>query len=185
MATKIWPLMPVAPLVVDRGRRSARRLKVDTIDLYQVHQANPFVPDGTTMNGMRQLQRDGVIRHVGVSNYSLDRWKRAEWAFGAPVVSNQVEYSLAARSPDRDLVPFAAASDRLIIAYSPPLAAASLLVLVHDGLRDPTPSWDRDTVRTGPLAELHDVERALRLRPVRGRCRLATRNRSPSFADPP
>ena len=42
VATKIWPLMPVAPLVVDRGRRSARRLKVDTIDLYQVHQANPF-----------------------------------------------------------------------------------------------------------------------------------------------
>ena len=55
VATKIWPLMPVAPLVVDRGRRSARRLKIDTIDLYQVHQANPFVPDGTTMDGMRRL----------------------------------------------------------------------------------------------------------------------------------
>ena len=83
VATKIWPLMPVAPLVVDRGRRSARRLKVDTIDLYQVHQANPFVPDGTTMNGMRQLQRDGVIRQVGVSNYSLDRSKRAKGAWCA------------------------------------------------------------------------------------------------------
>ena len=40
-------------------------------------------------------------------------------ALGSPVVSNQVEYSLAQRSPDQDLVPFAAASDRLIIAYSP------------------------------------------------------------------
>src|SRR3954447_8927081 len=77
VATKIWPLMPVAPVVVDRGRRSARRLQIDTIDLYQVHQANPFVPDGTTMGGMRRLQRDGVVRHVGVSNYSLDRWNRA------------------------------------------------------------------------------------------------------------
>ena len=111
--------MPIAPMVADRGRRSARRLKIDTIDLYQVHQANPFVPDGTTMDGMRQLQRDGVIRHVGVSNYSLDRWKRAERALGSPVVSNQIEYSLAQRSPDQDLVPFAATSDRLIIAYSP------------------------------------------------------------------
>ena len=119
VATKIWPLVPVAPVVADRGRRSARRLKVDTIDLYQVHQANPFVPDGTTMDGMRQLQRDGLIRHVGVSNYSLDRWKRAEHALGSPVVSNQIEYSLAQRGPDQDLVPFAATNDRLIIAYSP------------------------------------------------------------------
>ena len=55
------------------------------------------------MNGMRQLQRDGVIRQVGVSNYSLDRWS-ARTALGAPVVSNQVEYSLAERSPHRDLV---------------------------------------------------------------------------------
>src|SRR4051812_27302655 len=51
VATKIWPLLPVAPVVADRARRSARRLKIDTIDLYQVHQANPFVPDGTTMDG--------------------------------------------------------------------------------------------------------------------------------------
>lgn len=119
VATKIWPLMPVAPVVVDRGRRSARRLNIETIDLYQVHQANPFVPDASTMQGMRQLQRDGVIRHVGVSNYSLDRWKRAEGALGTPVVSNQIEYSLAQRRPDQDLVPFAATNDRLIIAYSP------------------------------------------------------------------
>jgi aryl-alcohol dehydrogenase-like predicted oxidoreductase len=119
VATKIWPLFPVAPVVADRARRSAHRLKIDTIDLYQVHQANPFVPDGTTMDGMRQLQRDGVIRSVGVSNYSLDRWQRAEAALGSPVVSNQIEYNLAHRSPDQDLVPFAAASDRLIIAYSP------------------------------------------------------------------
>jgi aryl-alcohol dehydrogenase-like predicted oxidoreductase len=119
VASKMFPVLPIAPIVVDRGRRSARRLGIDTIDLYQVHQANPFVGDETTMAGMRQLQRDGVIRHVGVSNYPLDRWKRAERALGSPVVSNQIEYSLAARGPDRDLVSFAATNDRLIIAYSP------------------------------------------------------------------
>jgi aryl-alcohol dehydrogenase-like predicted oxidoreductase len=135
VATKIWPLMPVAPLVVDRGRRSARRLKIGTIDLYQVHQANPFVPDGTTMEGMRRLQRDGVVRHVGVSNYSLDRWNRAERALGSPVVSNQIEYSLAERSPDQDLVPFAATNDRLIIAYSP--LAQGFLAAKYDASNRP------------------------------------------------
>jgi aryl-alcohol dehydrogenase-like predicted oxidoreductase len=87
------------------------------------------------MGGMRQLQRDGVIRQVGVSNYSLDRWNRAERALGAPVLSNQVEYSLAERSPDRDLVPFAAASDRLIIAYSP--LAQGFLAAKYDARNRP------------------------------------------------
>jgi aryl-alcohol dehydrogenase-like predicted oxidoreductase len=163
VATKIWPLMPVAPVVVDRGRRSARRLQIDTIDLYQVHQANPVVPDATTMDGMRQLQRDNVIRHVGVSNYPLDRWKRAEQTLGSPVVSNQIEYSLAERAPDRDLVPFAAASDRLIIAYSP--LAQGFLAAKYDagnrpgGVRVTNPLFLEDNLVRG--AELLNTLRSV------------------------
>src|SRR5215216_6265740 len=161
VATKIWPLMPIAPVVVDRGRRSARRLNLDTLDLYQVHQANPFVPDAPTMEGMRQLQRDGVIRHVGVSNYSLDRWKRAEEALGSPVVSNQIEYSLAQRRPDQDLVPFAATNDRLIIAYSP--LAQGFLAAKYDVTNQPG-----GIRRTNPLfldvnlSRGHDLLKTLR-----------------------
>ena len=92
---------------------------MDVIDLYQVHWPNPVVPDEMTMEGMRRLQRSGVIRHVGVSNYPLRRWLGAERALGSAVISNQVEYSLAARSPDRELVPHVAANDRLVIAFSP------------------------------------------------------------------
>src|SRR5947209_16915791 len=97
LATKVFPVLPVAPVVVQRGRASARRLGVDTIDLYQVHWPNPVVPIGTTMAGMRRLQDDGVVRHVGVSNFGLSQWKAAERALGAPVLSNQVQYSLVAR----------------------------------------------------------------------------------------
>jgi|SRR5215217_81192 len=169
VATKIWPLMPLAPVVVDRGRRSARRLKIDTIDLYQVHQANPVVPDAATMQGMRQLQRSGVIRHVGVSNYSLDRWQRAQDALGSPVISNQIEYSLAERGPDRDLVPFAATNDRLIIAYSP--LAQGFLAAKYDvgnqpgGVRLANPLFLEVNLRRGhdllstlrSLAQAHDA----------------------------
>jgi aryl-alcohol dehydrogenase-like predicted oxidoreductase len=119
VATKIFPVLPIAPVVQDRARRSASRLGIDTIDLYQVHWPHPLVPDTATMEGMRTLQRRGLIRHVGVSNYSLARWQQAERALGSPVISNQVEYSLAARDPDRDLVPYAGANDRVVIAYSP------------------------------------------------------------------
>jgi aryl-alcohol dehydrogenase-like predicted oxidoreductase len=119
LATKVFPIMPIAPVVVDRGRRSARRLGVNAIDLYQVHWPNPAVPDGTTMRGLKRLQDEGIVRHVGVSNYPLQRWNAAEKTLGRPLISNQVQYSLAVRRPDADLVPYAQANDRLIIAYSP------------------------------------------------------------------
>jgi aryl-alcohol dehydrogenase-like predicted oxidoreductase len=119
VATKIFPVFPIAPVVVNRGKASAGRLGVDTIDLYQVHQPNPVIKDGQTMPGMRQLQQEGVVRDVGVSNYSLARWKQAERELGSPVLSNQVEMSLAAMDALDDLVPYAASVGRVVIAWSP------------------------------------------------------------------
>jgi aryl-alcohol dehydrogenase-like predicted oxidoreductase len=54
-----------------------------------------------------------------VSNYSLDRWRKADAALGRPVVSNQVDFSLAHPGALRDLVPFAERENRIVIAYSP------------------------------------------------------------------
>jgi aryl-alcohol dehydrogenase-like predicted oxidoreductase len=119
IATKIFPIFPIAPVVVNRGRASAGRLGVDRIDLYQVHQPNPLIKDGQTMPGMRQLQDSGLVADVGVSNYSLARWKDAERELGRPVLSNQVEFSLAHMDPLDDLVPYAASQKRVVIAWSP------------------------------------------------------------------
>ena len=119
VATKLWPIAPLASVVEQHGRRSAGRLGIDAIDLYQVHWPNPLVPLGSTMKGMRRLVDAGVVRHVGVSNFSLSRWQAAETKLGTPVLSNQVRYNLVARKPERELLPYAAAEDRLIIAYSP------------------------------------------------------------------
>jgi aryl-alcohol dehydrogenase-like predicted oxidoreductase len=119
VATKVFPIAAVAPVVEQRGRASRNRLGIDAIDLYQVHWPNPVVPLASTMAGMRRLQDAGVVRHVGVSNFSLARWRRAEDAMGSPVLSNQVCFNLAQRGPLRDLVPYAADRGRLVIAYSP------------------------------------------------------------------
>jgi len=119
LATKIFPILPIAPVVENRGRASAGRLGVDSIDLYQVHQPNPVVKDSQTMPGMRRLVEAGVVRDVGVSNYSLARWKEAEHQLGARVLSNQVEFSLAHIAPLDELVPYAAATDHVVIAWSP------------------------------------------------------------------
>jgi aryl-alcohol dehydrogenase-like predicted oxidoreductase len=119
VATKLFPVVPVGPVIDHRGRASARRLGVEAIDLYQVHQPNPIVPIGVQMQGMRGLVTAGVVRHVGVSNFSLSRWQAAETAFGGPVLSNQVRFSLLDRRPLSELVPWAADQGRVVIAYSP------------------------------------------------------------------
>jgi aryl-alcohol dehydrogenase-like predicted oxidoreductase len=121
IATKVFPIMPISPVVQWRGVQSAQRLRVDHIDLYQVHWPNPIVPVPATMRGMRALLDTGLVRHVGVSNFPTEWWRRAERSLRWPVLSNQVQYSLACRKPDRDggAVPYAQQHDRIVIAYSP------------------------------------------------------------------
>jgi aryl-alcohol dehydrogenase-like predicted oxidoreductase len=119
VASKIFPIAPFPPIVRQRWAGSARRLGLRRIPLYQVHQPNPVIRDSVTMQGMRQLLDEDRIGAAGVSNYSLDRWRAADEALGRPVVSNQVEFSLATSAPLNDLVPFAERENRIVIAYSP------------------------------------------------------------------
>jgi aryl-alcohol dehydrogenase-like predicted oxidoreductase len=119
VATKIFPIAPFPAIVRQREHASALRLQLSKIPLYQVHQPNPVVPDSVIMPGLRGLLDQGRIGAVGVSNYSLDRWRKADDALGRPVVSNQVHFSLAHAAPLEDLVPFAQAQKRMVMAYSP------------------------------------------------------------------
>ena len=119
VASKVFPVAPFPAVVRRRAHASARRLKLRRIPLYQVHQPNPVVPDSVIMPGMRSLLQAGRIGAVGVSNYSLSRWLQADEALGQPVVSNQVQFSLAHPGPLEDLVPFAERENRMVMAYSP------------------------------------------------------------------
>jgi aryl-alcohol dehydrogenase-like predicted oxidoreductase len=119
VASKIFPVLPIPAVVKHRARASARRLRLDRIPLYQIHQSNPVVPDSVIMPGMRSLLDAGRIGAAGVSNYSLARWRKADAALGRPVISNQVHFSLAHPQPLDDLVPFAERENRIVIAYSP------------------------------------------------------------------
>jgi aryl-alcohol dehydrogenase-like predicted oxidoreductase len=154
LATKIFPLVPIAPVVEQRAVASASRLGARRIDLYQVHQPNPLVKDRTIMRGMRALQRVGLVGEVGVSNYPLARWRAAEEALGSRVLSNQVRYSLVAREPERDLLPFAESTGHVVIAYSP--LAQGLLSGRYDRTSRPA-----NRVRAGnPLFLPENLQRA-------------------------
>jgi len=118
LATKLFPIG--LPFMTGwRARSSLRRLGVDSVDLYQLHWPSPFFPPRSTMPRFRRLVDEGVTRHAGVSNHGLAAWQECERAFGGPILSNQVRFSLVHREPDRELVPWAQREGRMVIAYSP------------------------------------------------------------------
>lgn len=136
VASKVFPVLPTAAIVQQRGVASAQRLGVRRIDLYQVHQPNPVVSDSTTMRGMAALRDVGVIDEVGVSNYPLARWKRAEGALGGRVLSNQVQFSLVSRGPLAEMLPWAQRTGHIVMAWSP--LAQGLLSGRYDARHRPT-----------------------------------------------
>jgi aryl-alcohol dehydrogenase-like predicted oxidoreductase len=91
-----------------------------------------------------------------VSNFPTEWWRRAERTLGSPVLSNQVQYSLACRRPDREggAVPYAQQYDRLVIAYSP--LAQGLLGGRYDA-NNPPPGAAR---RRNPLFLPQNLEKA-------------------------
>lgn len=159
VASKVFPVAPFPPVVRRRAAGSARRLQLDTIPLYQVHAPNPLVPDTVIMPGLRRLLDEGRIGAVGVSNYSLERWRRADAALGRPVVSNQVQFSLAQPGPLAELVPFAERENRTVMAWSP--LAQGLLGGKYGpdhrpgGVRATNPLFGTENLRRiGPLLDL-------------------------------
>ena len=118
IATKLFPIgLPFQ--VAGRARRSARRLRVDHIDLYQLHWPSPLFPPRSTMPRMKRLVDSGLVGHIGVSNHSLEGWQAADRALGGAVLSNQVQFSLVNRAPERELLPWAQKEGRVVMAYSP------------------------------------------------------------------
>ncbi|WP_251330156.1 aldo/keto reductase [Haloplanus pelagicus] len=77
---------------------SRDRLGVDTIDLYQYHAPDPDVPIEESMHALAELKDRGVVRHVGVSNVSVDQLERARDVVDVATVQN--EYSVADRTHD-------------------------------------------------------------------------------------
>ena len=96
---------------------SLRRLGVDTIDLYQIHWP---VPDNELEEGwttMAELQREGKVRYIGVSNFSLPQLERAMKI--APITSLQPPYSAINRSNEAEILPFCLKHGIGVINYAP------------------------------------------------------------------
>ncbi|HVC57873.1 MAG TPA: aldo/keto reductase [Candidatus Acidoferrales bacterium] len=99
---------------------SLDRLGVKHIDLYQLHWPNRRVPISETMSAMEKLVDDGKIRHIGVSNFSVEELMAAQDSMKRhEIVSNQVEYSLLVKDIEEELLGYCRKNKVTVIAYSP------------------------------------------------------------------
>jgi len=97
---------------------SLRRLKVETIDLYQIHW--PVADTRELAEGwstMAQLQREGKARWIGVSNFNIEQLKLAQAI--APITSLQPPYSLVHPEAEQEILPFCLTQGIGVIVYSP------------------------------------------------------------------
>ena len=120
VATKVSPSHFRRRDLLKAADQSLKRLKIDFIDLYQLHWANPRIPIAETMGAMEELVDAGKVRYIGVSNFSVGLMEEAQAALSrARIVSNQVEYSLTERSIEPEVMPHCQANGITVIAYSP------------------------------------------------------------------
>jgi aryl-alcohol dehydrogenase-like predicted oxidoreductase len=112
---------PYGRLKAESVRREAeaslRRLKVDVIDLYQIHWPNPDEDIEEAWGVIADLIREGKVRYGGVSNFSVEQLKRVQAIH--PVASLQPPYSMLQRGIEEELLAYCAANDIGGIAYSP------------------------------------------------------------------
>src|SRR6202034_3766643 len=110
---------------------SLRRLGVDTIDLYQVHWPKPEEEIEEAWGVMADLQKEGRVRWIGVSNFSVDQMERVGKI--APITSNQPPYSMLNRAVEASILPFCEENRIGVINYAP----------MHSGLLTGAMSKDR------------------------------------------
>jgi aryl-alcohol dehydrogenase-like predicted oxidoreductase len=96
---------------------SLRRLKVDAIDLYQIHWPEPDEDIEEGWETLVQLQQEGKVRWIGVSNFSVPQLERIRPI--GPITSLQPPYSMVRPGIEKDLLPYAAQHGAGVLVYSP------------------------------------------------------------------
>jgi aryl-alcohol dehydrogenase-like predicted oxidoreductase len=117
-----WPIVGDPDYLRQCVRMSLRRLKIERIDLWQLHRIDPKVPQEEQFGVIREMIDQGLIRHAGLSQVSVEQIKAARAVF--PVATVQNRYNLADRA-DEDVLDYCEAEGIGFIPWFP-LAAGDL-----------------------------------------------------------
>ncbi|HKN72767.1 MAG TPA: aldo/keto reductase [Terriglobales bacterium] len=126
---------------------SLRRLRVDAVDLYQIHWPDPEPEIEEGWQTLAQIQKEGKVRYIGVSNFNVAEMKRVERI--APITSLQPNYNIVTREIEKDVLPFCRERHIGVIVYSPmksglltgKMTRERIASLPPDDFRPRTPSF--------------------------------------------
>jgi aryl-alcohol dehydrogenase-like predicted oxidoreductase len=155
--------------VLREAEASVRRLGLDAIDLYQIHWPNPDADIEEGWSAMAELKEQGLVRHIGVSNFNVSQLRRIQGI--APVETIQPQYSLISRDVEGELLPYAERTGTGVIVYSPMgsglltggITRERLAAMADDDWRKSAPDFTEPK-----LSE--NLALAARLRAVADRC---------------
>ena len=140
---------------------SLRRLKLDLIDLYQIHWPEPDQDIEEGWSAMAELQREGKVRWIGVSNFNAGQMRRCMPI--APVASLQPPYSIVSPEIEREILPYCRQNNIGVIVYSPmksgllsgAMTRERIAAMPADDFRRRTPAFNEPALtRNLQLAEL-------------------------------
>ncbi|WP_255171003.1 aldo/keto reductase [Natrononativus amylolyticus] len=103
--------------VLESTAESLERLGTEYVDLLLIHAPNDAVDHEETLRAMNELQGQEAVRHIGVSNFSVDQTREAIAHSEAPILTNQVKYH--PYESQADLLAFCLEEDIVLTAYSP------------------------------------------------------------------
>jgi aryl-alcohol dehydrogenase-like predicted oxidoreductase len=133
------------PSVAEELEASLRRLKRETIDLYQVHWPNPEGEIEEGWEALARLKEQGKIRWIGVSNFNADQMERVRKI--APITSLQPPYSMLRRAIEAQILPYAQANGIGVINYSPMLSGMLTGKMTPERIAAmPADDWRRNNV---------------------------------------
>lgn len=106
--------------VMRSAEQSLKRLNMDYLDLYLVHKPNPQIPMESTMKAFNLLKDQGLVKHIGVSDLTKERFIEAQSYAKYPLVTDQLHYNLIFREPERKgLVSYCQENDIMLTAWRP------------------------------------------------------------------
>ncbi|MCL5889478.1 MAG: aldo/keto reductase [Candidatus Thermoplasmatota archaeon] len=120
IATKVFPLHYSFDGVVKSCERSLRKLGTGYIDLYQLHMHSSPEKVKDALRGLEKLKDDGKIKHIGISNFNLKQTEEAvSFMKKHEIKSTQMNFNVAHRNIEKDLVPYCKENGIAILAYYP------------------------------------------------------------------
>ena len=116
ITTKIWPTNLKRDSVITCGETFLKELQLEYLDLLLIHWPNHEIPISETLTAMNELRDKGIIKAIGVSNFTVNHLKEAK-ASGIQVSNNQIEFHPSLNQ--RELVEYCKQNQITVTAYSP------------------------------------------------------------------